>query len=164
LHSHPFEPIIDKSSKILILGSFPSLKSFENSFYYAHPKNQFWNILSEIFTFRLNNIDEKQELLRLKRIALWDVVASCSRSNSLDSNLKNITPNKIDDLLKQYHNIDAIGFTGQKSAQIFKRHFSHLRIHQEVLPSPSPAYCKISLQEKIEIYREFFTRNLSGGV
>ncbi len=86
--SHPLPPIVDESSQILILGSFPSLKSFEEMFYYAHPKNQFWRLLGDIYGVCVNTKEEKIRLLRNSKIALWDVVAACERVNSSDSNLK----------------------------------------------------------------------------
>lgn len=95
LATHPLEPIINKDSVILILGSFPSLKSFEQMFYYGHPKKPIWRLLSEIYGAKANTKVEKIELLKSAKIALWDVVASCERSNSADSNLKNIKPNDI---------------------------------------------------------------------
>jgi len=159
---HPFDPIIDKNSKILILGSFPSLKSFENNFYYAHPRNQFWPILSAIFKKPANLLEERLELLKISNIALWDVIESCDRKNSADSNLKNSKPNDIKSLLKNYPNIEAILFTGRKAEQLFKKHFSKvINLPTSLLPSPSPAYAILSFEDKLKRWNDILSNHLS---
>ncbi|SMC09420.1 DNA-deoxyinosine glycosylase [Nitratiruptor tergarcus] len=150
---HPFEPIIDKNSKVLILGSFPSIKSFENSFYYGHPQNQFWKILATLFDEKTpQTIEEKISFLKKHHIALWDMVRSCKRENSLDTSLKDIEVNDIEKLLHQYPNIKAIFFTGKKAQKLFSKYFSHLSIPTFYLPSPSPAYRKMILQQKVQAW------------
>jgi len=154
MQKHPFKPIVFKDSEILILGSFPSIKSFENSFYYAHPKNQFWKILSHISGYPINNKDQKIWLLKELKLALWDVVASCSRQNSLDSNLKNIVPNDIRSFLKEHQSIKKIAFTSKLAQKIFNKEFKDITLEQFYLPSPSPAYAAMSFEEKCKIYKE----------
>ena len=156
---HPFPPIIDNSSKVLLLGTFPSLDSFSNNFYYAHSKNQFWKILENIFNVKLDSIEDKKSFLTSHHIALWDVIKSCTRKNSSDANLKDIELNDIETLLKKYPNIKAIGFTGQRAYKLFKKEFC-LEVELVVLPSPSPAYAKMRIEEKIEVYKEFFDKIL----
>jgi len=151
---HPFKPLIFKSSKTLILGSFPSLKSFENSFYYAHPKNQFWKILSEISGYPANIRDQKVWLIKQCKLALWDIVESCSRENSSDANLKDIEPNDIEVLLREYPNIKTIAFTSKFALKVYNKHFSHLDIPTIYLPSPSPAYASMSFESKVQKYKE----------
>jgi hypoxanthine-DNA glycosylase len=147
---HPFDPIIDESSRILILGTFPSVKSFENAFYYGHPQNQFWKLLSTIFQqSEPKTNEEKIAFLKRYKIALWDMVKSCQREGSLDSALKNVEVNDIEDLLKRYSNIEAIFFTGRKAQQLYERHFSHLQFPTYYLPSPSPANRSKSFEEKL---------------
>ncbi|MCK4442847.1 MAG: DNA-deoxyinosine glycosylase, partial [Sulfurovaceae bacterium] len=97
---HPFEPIVFNDSQILILGSFPSIDSFKESFYYTHKRNQFWKILSDITKYPINNRDQKLWLLKRSQIALWDMVKSCSRESSLDSSLENIEVNNIAEFLE----------------------------------------------------------------
>jgi hypoxanthine-DNA glycosylase len=80
---HPFKPIVFKDTEILILGSFPSIKSFEKNFYYAHPRNQFWKILEAVTTYPVNNRDQKIWLLKECKFGLWDMIKSCQRDNSL---------------------------------------------------------------------------------
>ena len=160
---HPFPPIIDKHSKILILGSFPSLKSFEKSFYYAHPRNQFWRLLSDIFHKPAATKEERIELVKSTGIALWDVIAACERKNSADSNLKACEPNDIPALLKTYPNIEAVGFTGKKAESLFKRHFGkRVNLPTFLLPSPSPAYASLSYEEKLKRWRAILSEYFSG--
>lgn len=148
---HPFAPIIDKDSKILILGSFPSIQSFKNSFYYGHPQNQFWKILAKLFNeSQPATIEEKKSFLKRHNIALWDMVAHCQRKNSLDSSLKDIELNDIEGLLHSYPNIAALFFTGKKAQTLYERSFAHLDIPTFYLPSPSPAYRAMSLEEKVQ--------------
>ena len=154
MQEHPFKPIIFKSSKTLILGSFPSLKSFENSFYYSHPKNQFLKILSQISGYPINNKDQKIWLLKELNLSLWDIVKSCNRENSSDANLKDIIPNDIEALLKEYPNIKQIAFTSRFAQSVFKKHFGNLDIKTIYLPSPSPAYAAMSFEDKCKIYKE----------
>ncbi|BBG65468.1 G:T/U mismatch-specific uracil/thymine DNA-glycosylase [Hydrogenimonas sp.] len=152
---HPFPPIIDSSSKVLILGSFPSIKSFEESFYYAHPRNQFWPILSALFDMPAKSREERLKLLGSAKIALWDVVAGCERTDSSDAGLRSCEPNDIPALLERYPNIEAILFTGRKAESLFKKHFGKdTDLPLSLLPSPSPAYAAMSFDEKLRIWRE----------
>ena len=150
---HPFDPIVDEHSKILILGSFPSLKSFENDFYYAHPRNQFWPILSDIFQKPATTREERIALLRSAGIALWDVVGACERTNSADANLKACRPNDIETLLRRYPGIGAVLFTGRKAESLYRRHFAHLQLPTALLPSPSPAYAAMDIETKKRRWR-----------
>ena len=161
LLKHPFEPIIDTNSKILILGTFPSIKSFENEFYYGHPKNQFWKILSLIFNEKEPiSIEEKKEFLKRHKIALWDSICECERSkgNSRDDNLKNIKPCPIDKLLKKYPNIKKIAITSKLGEKVIKKYFKNSPfsiLHAPIyLPSPSPLNARLNLQEKVKIWKE----------
>jgi len=154
VQEHPFKPIVFKNSKTLILGSFPSIKSFENSFYYAHPKNQFWKILSAISGYPINNKDQKIWLLKELNLALWDIVKSCDRENSSDANLQNVVPNNIEALLKEYPQIKQIAFTSRFAQKVFNKYFKNLKIEQFYLPSPSPAYAAMSFEDKCKIYKE----------
>ena len=93
---HPVPPIFDKDSQILILGSFPSVKSREGEFFYHHPQNRFWRLISEIYNEKLpETIDEKRQLLISNNIALWDVVQSCEIIGSADSSIRNVIPNDL---------------------------------------------------------------------
>lgn len=150
---HPFEPLVFKNSKILILGSFPSVESFNQSFYYAHPRNQFWKLLSELSALPINNRDQKIWLLKESKIALWDMIKNCTRENSLDSSLEEIEVNDIAMFLEEHPSIEKVAFTGRLSEKLFKMHFDYLEIETVYLPSPSSAYAKMPFEEKLKNYK-----------
>ncbi|HZF69223.1 DNA-deoxyinosine glycosylase [Sulfuricurvum sp.] len=158
---HPFPPILDEQTRVLFLGSFPSIASFEQAFYYAHPRNAFWPILEEIFDVRLETNEAKKTFCLEKGIGLWDVIGSCERSNSSDTNLKNCIPNDFEKLLRDYPNIRALGFTGKKSHDLFVKYFKDLEIERVLLPSTSPAHAAMSKGEKEKIYKEFIDKFLT---
>jgi len=149
---HPFDPIVFNDTQTLILGSFPSIKSFENSFYYAHPRNQFWKILERVTGYPVNNRDQKIWLLKETKLGVWDMIASCQRDNSLDSSLEDEIVNDIPALLAKYPSITKLAFTGKKAQALFETHFGHLDIERVYLPSPSPAYAAMTLDEKVAEY------------
>lgn len=151
---HPFKPIVFKESEVLILGSFPSIDSFDKSFYYAHPRNQFWKLLSELTAYPINNRDQKIWLLKESKMALWDMVAMCSRDNSLDSALEEIEVNNMAEFLEAYPNIKKVAFTGRLAEKLYKMHFDYLEMETVYLPSPSAAYAKMSFEQKLDVYRE----------
>jgi len=153
LLEHPFKPIVFKDTEILILGSFPSIKSFENNFYYAHPRNQFWKILEVVTTYPVNNRDQKIWLLKECKFGLWDMIKNCSRENSLDSSLEDEEVNDIAAFLETHSSIKKVAFTGKKSQALFEMYFGYLDIERVYLPSPSTAYAKMKLDEKVEIYK-----------
>ena len=98
---HPIEPIFDKNSRVLILGSFPSVKSREEGFFYGHPQNRFWRVVAQVFDEDTpSSIDEKKAFLFKNRIALWDVIGSCEIDGSSDSSIRNVTVNDISIILK----------------------------------------------------------------
>ncbi len=151
---HPFKPIVFQNTEVLILGSFPSIQSFENNFYYAHPHNQFWKILHAVTQYPVNNRDQKIWLLKECKFGLWDMIKSCQRENSLDSSLEDENVNDIASFLEENPTIQKLAFTGKKAQALFNIHFSHLDIETVYLPSPSAAYAKMKLEEKIKIYKE----------
>ena len=100
--SHPFQPVYDGRSKILILGSFPSVRSRETGFYYGHPTNRFWRVLSAVLSKEAPATnDEKRAFLLENRIALWDVARECDIENSADATLKRVVPNDIGCILEK---------------------------------------------------------------
>jgi len=152
--SKSFKPIIDKNSKILILGSMPGRESLEKNQYYAYKRNHFWKIIFDIFNVKLSENEEyinKKALLIKKNIALWDVIESCFREGSLDSNIKKASENDFENFFKMYPNIKHIFFNGNKSHDVFKTKvgfkFDNIGFHQ--LPSTSPAFAKIKYDEKL---------------
>ena len=161
LIKHPFKPIIFEDSEILILGTFPSIKSFENEFYYSHIRNQFWKILSIIFNENEpENTHEKINFLKKHKIALWDSICECVREkgNSRDDNLKNIKPCPIEELLKQYPNIKKIAVTSKLAEKTIKKHFKNSPfsiLHSLIyLPSPSPLNARLNLNQKVKIWKK----------
>ena len=160
-YTHPFDPIIDQNTRILFLGSFPSIASFEQAFYYAHPRNAFWPIMESIFGVTLESNEAKKLFCLKKGIGLWDVIGSCERSNSSDTNLKNCIPNDFVKLLEEDLHIQVLGFTGKKSHDLFQKYFKNLEIKKVLLPSTSPAHAAMKKEEKEKIYKEFLDRFLT---
>lgn len=94
--NHEFPPVYDENSEILILGSFPSVKSREMQFFYGHPQNRFWKVLAQVLNETVpQTIPEKKEMLLRHHIALWDVIASCDIAGSSDSSIRNVVPNDL---------------------------------------------------------------------
>jgi hypoxanthine-DNA glycosylase len=156
---HPFDAFVPDGAEVLMLGSFPSIKSFEDNFYYAHPQNQFWKILAAVYDeVTPTSIQEKSSFLTKHKIALWDMVQSCERENSLDSNLKNIKVNDIEGFLKEHPTIKKVCFTGKTSQKLYDKNFSHLSIPTHYLPSSSPAYRAMKFDEKVEVYRSVLSK------
>ncbi|MDP2076563.1 MAG: DNA-deoxyinosine glycosylase [Sulfuricurvum sp.] len=161
LYSHPFSPIIDSNTHILFLGSFPSIASFEHSFYYAHSRNAFWPIMEIIFNVTLLDNEAKIAFCLSHKIGLWDVIGSCERENSSDSNLKEILPNDFETLLRDYPNIKVIAFTGKKAFDLFEKYFKNMEIEKILLPSTSAAHASMSQEEKVVAYKVFIEKFLT---
>ncbi len=153
LTNHPFPPIVNKKSQAIFLGSFPSLDSFHNSFYYGHKRNQFWKIMEEIFSCHLPNSEDKKNFLLDHKLGVWDVVKTCQRKNSSDSQLQVIEVHDFRAFFSQHPTLQTILFTGQRAYQIYLKNFRHLPIEKIVLPSTSPANT-MKYSMKLEIYRE----------
>ncbi|MDR2794879.1 MAG: DNA-deoxyinosine glycosylase [Holosporaceae bacterium] len=149
--SHPFDPVFNENSSILILGTFPSVKSRECGFFYGHPQNRFWKIIAHITnadSVPLTITDKKQMLLTAG-IALADVLQSCDVEASSDSSIKNVVPADLAKILRN-SKIDRIYANGEKAHQLFMKYF-HRDIGKEILklPSSSPANAQYSLEKLI---------------
>ena len=134
-----FAPVFDGHSRVLILGSFPSVKSRQVEFYYGNRQNRFWRILCSFFGEGVpESVDEKKALLLRRNVALWDMVTECEIEGSSDASIKNY---KVADLGKVMGacNIELIILNGGKAAQIFERRYSDIGIPHVALPSTSPA-------------------------
>ena len=144
---HSFEPVYDRASEILILGTLPSVKSRENNFYYGHKQNRFWKVLATLLKEPVpDTIEEKKAMLLARRIALWDVIQSCDIKGSSDSSIKNVQPTDIGMILEKT-NITRIYANGNKAGQLYKRYqFPVTGIEAMVLPSTSPANAAWSLE------------------
>ena len=150
---HPFPALYDEDSRILILGSFPSVKSREEGFYYAHPQNRFWKILERLFGTKLQTIDEKKAFLHKEHIALWDSIASCAIHGSADSAIENATANDIKGLIEKTR-INAIFTNGAKAHDIYMRYcLKDTGMIPVKLPSTSPANAAYSLDRLLESWK-----------
>ena len=148
---HNIEPVFDKNSKILILGTFPSVKSREQQFFYGHPQNRFWKVISYLTNEKLpQTIEDKKSLLLRNNIAVWDVIKSCDIAGSSDSSITNVVPNDIYKILN-IAKIKAIYANGDKSYSLFKKYFKELAATK--LPSTSPANAQYSLERLIEEWK-----------
>ena len=157
---HNIPPIYNQDSQILILGSFPSVKSREAQFFYHHPQNRFWKVLATLYHHEpLLTIEEKKNFLLENHIALWDVIQSCDIHGSSDSSIQNVIVNDIAGLLKDTH-ITHIYTNGKKAHQLYMKYCYEL-IHQKdiCLPSTSPANAAYSLDKLLiewqQICQEF---------
>lgn len=152
---HTFGPVYNKNSKILILGSFPSVKSRELNFYYGHPQNRFWKLMSKIYNEEIGDeIDIKKQFLSKNNIALWDSLKSCEIKGSSDASITNVEINNIEELIKK-SNISKIIFNGKTAYNLFVKNadmnkYSNLEIR--ILPSTSPANAAYSLDKLFDIW------------
>lgn len=152
---HPLEPIFDKNSRVLILGTMPSPVSRKQSFYYAHPQNRFWRVMFEIFGQPFST--EREDRIKLcldNKIALWDVLQSCTIEGAADSSIKNAAPNDLSVILEAA-DIKAVFTTGQTAAKLYKKLcYPQTGIEAVALPSPSGANCAVKTELLAERYRE----------
>ena len=153
--SHDFEPVFDENSKVLILGTFPSVKSRENQFYYGHPQNRFWKVIAGLTESEVpQTIEEKKKILLEHGIAIWDVIESCDIIGSSDSSIKNVVPADIERVVanSKIQNIYANGGTAKK---LYEK-YSQKKTGREIigLPSTSPANAAYSLERLLECWQE----------
>ena len=153
--SHDFEPVFDENSKVLILGTFPSVKSRENQFYYGHPQNRFWKVIAGLTESEVPQTNEEKKKLLLEHgIAIWDVIESCDIIGSSDSSIKNVVPADIERVVanSKIQNIYANGGTAKK---LYEK-YSQKKTGREIigLPSTSPANAAYSLERLLECWQE----------
>ncbi len=143
---HPFDPIFDRTSKILILGTFPSVKSRENAFYYGNPQNRFWKVLAAVLhCSEPQGNEEKTTFLLDHHIALWDVIRSCEITGSDDSSIRNAIPNNLEIILSQSA-IRQIYTNGKTAERLYRQYIQPSSGREAVsLPSTSPANAAYSL-------------------
>lgn len=144
---HPIPPLYDKTSKILILGSFPSVKSREGCFFYHHPQNRFWKVLAAVTDSPVpETILQKKQFLLEHHIAVWDVIASCTIIGSSDSSIKNVTPNDLTEILANAP-IQQIFCNGNTAWQYYRKYQEPYTKQPAVrLPSTSPANAAWNLE------------------
>lgn len=148
---HPFPPLFDKNSTILILGSFPSVKSRAQNFFYGHPQNRFWKVLSLVFEDALpKTIPEKRSFLFKHNIALWDVIGACDITGSADSTIKNATANDLTEILNSAP-IKQIYVNGKTALKYYDKYTKPLLKKEAIcLPSTSPANAAFTLEKLVQ--------------
>lgn len=153
--NHPFPPLYDKNSKVLILGSFPSVKSREQNFFYGHPQNRFWKVVATVLEKEIpTTIEEKREFLLSSNIALWDVIASCEITGSSDSSIKNVVANDLTEILETA-NIKKIFVNGKTAEKYYNRYIKGKIGRDAVcLPSTSPANAMWNVESLVEEWKK----------
>lgn len=152
---HTFEPVYNENSRILILGSLPSVKSREQGFYYGHPRNRFWKVLAKLLTCpEPETIEEKKTMLLERGIAIWDVIEECDIVGSSDSSIKNVIPAQIGRVFSTGQ-ITAIYANGKTAAGLYRRYLmDDAGMDIIELPSTSPANAAYSLERLVQIWGE----------
>ena len=152
---HPFPPFYDSGSKILILGSFPSVKSREQMFFYGHPQNRFWKVIATVFDeAEPTSIEEKKRLLSRHHIALWDVIRSCDIEGSADSSIKNAVANDLSDIFENA-DIERIFVNGKTAWKYYKKYImSGINREAVCLPSTSPANAAWGLNKLVTTWKK----------
>ncbi len=151
---HPLPPIYDESSEILILGSFPSVKSREEGFFYAHPQNRFWKVTAAVFGREVpGTVEEKKAFLLENHIALWDVIGSCDIEGSSDSSIRNVSPSDLSVILGSA-DIKGIFVNGQTAFKYYRKYSEKKTGRKAVcLPSTSPANAAWTLDKLIDSWK-----------
>ena len=145
---HPFGPLYDENSRVLILGSFPSVRSREQNFFYGHPQNRFWKVVAAVFGKPVpQTVEEKKLLILDNGLALWDSIASCEITGSSDASIRNVRANDIGVILNSC-SIERIYCNGRKSHEMYERYIEPGTGREAVcLPSTSPANAKWTLEK-----------------
>ncbi|MCM1386545.1 MAG: DNA-deoxyinosine glycosylase [Bacillus sp. (in: Bacteria)] len=152
---HNIAPVYDKKAKVLILGSFPSVKSREGQFFYHHPQNRFWKVTAAVFDCKEpETIEEKKQMLLSHHAAVWDVIASCDIVGSSDSTIKNVVVNDIGRLLRETE-IERIYTNGGTAHKYYQKYLCKPLDKEDImLPSTSPANAAWSLERLTAVWRE----------
>jgi len=158
-HICSFAPVSNNDARVLILGSMPGKESLRQNQYYAHPSNAFWKIMGELVGARPSlPYAERLRILKSSGIALWDVLGSCEREGSLDSDIRKESANDFASFLKQHPHITRVFFNGAKSEHSFKRFVlgkqSLPPLTYQRLPSTSPAHAGMRYEEKLKVWKE----------
>lgn len=156
---HPFGPLYDKKSRVLVLGSLPSVKSREQQFFYGHPQNRYWPVLAAVFQEPVpKTIEEKKRLALKHHVAMWDTIYSCDIRGSSDSSIKNVVPTDLRKILEESE-ISHVICNGKTSGNYYHRYQEkQIEIPAIVLPSTSPANAAWNLERLIgewKLLKEF---------
>lgn len=157
---HEFAPVYDTNSKILILGSFPSVKSREQQFFYGHPQNRFWKVIAALFEEPVpGKIPEKKDLLLKDHIALWDVIAECDIAGSSDSSIKNVVPAELSVIL-DHAPIRTIYANGAKAYDLYQK-YTYPVTGRDIrkLPSTSPANAAFQMERLLGAWQEILEKH-----
>ena len=147
-------PVCGDNPRVLILGSFPSVLSLTGTMYYGNPQNQFWRIMSTLFSIDPTlPYPQRIDQLTRHRIALWDVIGSCSRPGSADSKIRNPVFNDIKGFLATHRGITLVALNGSTAARYFRQVYRQLEVDTIILPSTSPAHARASYEEKRERWK-----------
>ena len=147
--THGFAPVYDENSEVLILGSFPSVKSREGSFYYHHKQNRFWRLLAELTNDKIpETVDDKKKLILKNHLALWDVIESCDIIGSSDASIKNVCVTDIRKIIGSCR-IKRIILNGKAAGRLFEKYQLSMleNIDYVILPSTSPANAACSFEQ-----------------
>lgn len=152
---HPIPPLFDADSKILILGSFPSVKSREGLFFYHHPQNRFWRVLAAVLDTEIpRTVDEKSALLHRHHIALWDVIGRCEIDGSSDSSIRHVVPNDLSPIFQAAH-IRAVFCNGSTAHKYYVNYTQETTGYPAIrLPSTSPANAAWSLDKISQAWKQ----------
>ena len=152
--NHTISPVYDSESKVLILGSFPSVKSREQQFFYGHKQNRFWRVMAQVLGCAVpEDITQKRAMLLANHIAVWDVIASCEITGSSDASIRNVVPNDLSPILTTA-DIRAIYMNGGKAHQLYQKYIFPINGREaQLLPSTSPANAGYSLERLVEAWR-----------
>jgi len=153
--THPFPALYDRDSRILILGSFPSVKSREQQFFYGHPQNRFWRVMAAVLASEVpQTVEEKKAMLLEHHVALWDSIASCSIEGSSDASIKNVVPNDLTPIFASA-SIRQVFCNGKKSWEMYHRYIEPMSGRPAVcLPSTSPANAAWSVERLTQAWRQ----------
>ena len=156
---HPIPPLYDAQSRVLILGSFPSVKSREAAFFYGHPQNRFWRVLADVLGCSVpTDVPEKTQMLHAHHSALWDTIARCDIEGSSDSSIQNVVPNDLSPIFRAA-DIQAVFCNGATSYRLYCKYIEpKIGFHARKLPSTSPANAACSVErltEQWQVLREF---------
>ena len=151
---HPIPPLYDENSRVLILGSFPSVKSREAMFFYGHPQNRFWKLMALLFEAETpSTVEEKKRLVLSHGIAMWDTIHSCTITGSSDSSIKDVVPNDLSVILNNSR-VKRIFCNGAASHRLYQKYIYPINnIPAQKLPSTSPANAAWSLDRLAEAWK-----------
>lgn len=151
---HPIAPVYDRDSRVLILGSFPSVKSREQQFFYGHKQNRFWRVMAQVLECKTpEDIQQKRAMLTAHHVAVWDVIASCEITGSSDASIRDVQPNDLSDILS-CADIRAIYTNGGKAYQLYQKYIYPVNGREAYpLPSTSPANAAYSLDRLVNDWK-----------